>query len=68
MFKEWAEMKRNEAKHSDELQLKKKWKDRLEDLFDIALANALGMTIIQEDKNFLPFSREKGLPGMIGIR
>ena len=41
MFKEWAQLKRNKAKHAEEFQLKeKKWKDGLEDLFDIAHANA----------------------------
>ena len=55
MFKEWTKLKTNKAKHSEELQLKEKWKDGLEDLFNIAHANALGMTNIQEDKNFLPF-------------
>ena len=45
---------RNKAKHSEELQLKKKkWKNGLENLFDIAHANALGMITIEEDKNFL---------------
>ena len=52
MFKEWAKLKKNEAKRSEEFRLKKKWKDGLEDLFDIAHANASGMTTIQEDKNF----------------
>ena len=37
-----AELKRNQAKHSEELQLKKKWKNGLENLLDIAHANALG--------------------------
>ena len=58
MFKEWAELKKNKAKHSEELQLKeKKWKDGLEHLFDIAQANALGMTTIQEIKIFLKRKR-----------
>ena len=46
LFKEWTQLKRNKAKHSEELQLKKKWKDGLEDLLNIAHANALGMTTI----------------------
>ena len=58
MFKEWAKLKKNKAKHSEGFRLKEKWKVGLEDLFDIAHANALGMTTIQEDKNFL-LSKEK---------
>ena len=43
----WAQLKRNKTKYSEELQLEeKKWKDGLEDLFDIALAHALGKTTI----------------------
>ena len=68
MFKEWAELKRNKAKHSEEFQLKeKKWKDGLENLYNIAHANALGITTVQEDKNF-PFQKEKSLPSRLGIR
>ena len=47
MLKEWAQLKKNKAMHSEKLQLKeKKWKDGLKDLFEIAHANALGMTTI----------------------
>ena len=46
-----------------ELQLKeKKWKNGLENLFDIAHANnTLGMTTIQEYKNFLPLEKKASL-------
>ena len=42
--------------------------NQLDDLFDIAHANALYMIRIQEDKMFLLSQRQKGRPGcMLGV-
>jgi len=70
MFREWEKLKKNKenkVKRSEALQQKEEnWKERLEDLFDIAHAGALELTTIQEDKDFLIAQREKGRRGMMG--
>ena len=42
---------------------RKKWKNSLNNLFDIAHANAVQMISIQEDGDFLSAQRETGLRG-----
>lgn len=70
MFKEWTKLrknKENKAKRSEGLELKEtKWQEELEDLFDIAHADALNMIKNKEDKNFLLAQRKQGRPGLIG--
>lgn len=44
------------------------FKEKIDDLFDIASADALNKMSIEEDKNFLLMQRQKGRPGcMAGI-
>lgn len=51
-----------------QIQKKNDFKDCLDDLFDIAHADALEMITIEQDKQFLLKQREKGRPGsMAGI-
>jgi len=70
LFREWEKLrknKENKAKRSESLQQKEKnWKEGLEDLFDIAHADALELMTIQEDKDFLIAQREKGRRGQMG--
>lgn len=70
LFKEWQNLKKNKenkSKRSDGLKLKEDmWSNNLDDLFDVAHANALQMIRIQEDKDFLLAQREKGRPGKMG--
>lgn len=70
LFKEWQKLKKNKenkSKRSEGLQQKEEeWKLALEDLFDIAHANALNMIKIEEDKEFLLSQRQKGRPGKLG--
>lgn len=59
--------KENKAKRSESLQQKEQnWKEGLEELFDIAHADALELMTIQEDKDFLIAQREKGRRGQMG--
>lgn len=70
LFKDWQKLKKNKenkAKRSEFLKQKEEeWGLALDDLFDIAHANALDMIKIQEDKDFLLSQRQKGRPGKIG--
>lgn len=69
-FKEWQKLKKNKenkVKRSEGLRNKeKKWQDSLEDLFDIAHADALNKITIEEDRLFLIEQRKRGRPGTIG--
>ncbi|XP_053977478.1 uncharacterized protein LOC128875689 [Hylaeus volcanicus] len=49
-----------------QIQREQEFKDSLDDLFDIAHANALEMIKIEEDKLFLLKQREKGRVGLMG--
>lgn len=69
MYQEWRQLQKH-AGRSSEAQKKKEanFISKLEDLFDIAHANALNMISIEEDKQFLINQRKKGRPGsMYGI-
>ena len=70
IYKEWKKLKKNKenkAKRSDYLKKKEdQWNEGLEELFDIAHANALEMITIQEDKDFLLYQREKIRRGEMG--
>ncbi|KAK2717035.1 hypothetical protein QYM36_007247 [Artemia franciscana] len=68
-FEEWRLLKKNKARKSSTLQAREAaFVSRLEDLFDIAHADALNTMSIQEDKDFLLAQREKGRRGsMVGV-
>lgn len=70
LFKELENLKKykeNKSKRSDGLRRKEEtWNNNLDDLFDVAHANALEMIRIQEDRDFLLTQREKGRPGKMG--
>ncbi|KAK2708416.1 hypothetical protein QYM36_014133, partial [Artemia franciscana] len=60
-FEEWRLLKKNKARKSSTQQAREAaFVSRLEDLFDIAHADALNTMSIQEDKDFLLAQREKG--------
>lgn len=69
-FDEWQKLKKNKenkAKRSEGLQKKEKeWQDSLDDLFDIAHADALNKITIEEDRLFLIEQRKRGRPGTMG--
>lgn len=59
--------KENKVKRSEGLRNKEKeWQDSLEDLFDIAYADALNKITIEEDRLFLIEQGKRGRPGTIG--
>ena len=59
--------KENKSKRSEGLRLKEgKWKESLDELFDIAHSNALDMIKIPEDRAFLLAQREPGRRGIMG--
>ncbi|KAK2706392.1 hypothetical protein QYM36_016436 [Artemia franciscana] len=63
-FEEWRLLKKNKARKSSTQQAREAaFVSRLEDLFDIAHADALNTMSIQEDKDFLLAQREKGRRG-----
>ncbi|KAK2727043.1 hypothetical protein QYM36_007784 [Artemia franciscana] len=68
-FEEWRLLKKNKARKSSTQQAREAaFVSRLEDLFDIAHADALKTMSIQEDKDFLLAQREKGRRGsMVGV-
>ncbi|KAK2719576.1 hypothetical protein QYM36_005147 [Artemia franciscana] len=68
-FEEWRLLKKNNARKSSTQQAREAaFVSRLEDLFDIAHADALNTMSIQEDKDFLLAQREKGRRGsMVGV-
>ena len=67
MFFEWKGLlkhrKRTTSAHKEK---EAQFVERLEDLFDIAHANALNIMKIKEDKDFLISQRQKGRLGSIG--
>lgn len=68
LYNEWRALQKN-RKRRNELQEKRErdFLDKLNDLFDIAHADALQLINIEEDKQFLENQRKKGRPGsMIG--
>lgn len=70
MYEKWKLMKKTvPAKRSAaQNQVVGTFVDSLDDLFDIAAADALVMIRIEEDKKFLLMQREKGRPGcMAGV-
>jgi hypothetical protein len=68
-FESWRLMKKNAARASDVQKAKETaFSARLDDLFDIAHADALQMIKIAEDRLFLLAHREKGHRGsMVGL-
>jgi len=69
-FEEWRLLKKNKARKSTtQLERESAFVSRLEDLFDVAHADALTKTsVLQEDKDFLLAQREKGRRGsMAGV-
>ncbi|KAK2702108.1 hypothetical protein QYM36_019238 [Artemia franciscana] len=69
VFEEWRLLKKNKARKSSTQQAREAaFVSRLEDLFDIAHADALNTMSIQEEKDFLLAQREKGRRGsMVGV-
>lgn len=70
LFKEWQNLKKNkENKARRSVSLKEResnWSHDLDELFDIAHADALQMIKIEEDKQFLLAQRQKGRRGKMG--
>lgn len=70
IFNEWQKLKKNKenkAKRSEGLKEKENnWQKNLDELFDIAHADALNIIGIEEDKQFLLLQRKEGRPGKIG--
>lgn len=70
LYDVWKNVHKESAnKRSDRSKLNvNNFKETLDDLFDIACANALNEISIEEDKKFLLMQRQKGRPGcMAGV-
>ncbi|KAF2898491.1 hypothetical protein ILUMI_07687 [Ignelater luminosus] len=64
-YHKWRDIhKPSERTTTTQKQNVEKFQDQLEDLFDIAHANALDIISIEEDRQFLLSQRQKGRPGL----
>src|SRR5262245_47870784 len=64
LFEKWRLIKKNKGRQStSQKEREEAFVYKLDDLFDIALANALTMMTADEDKDFLLAQREKGRRG-----
>ena len=67
IFDDWRRLKKNKGRRTEtQSSNEAKFCDRLDDLFDIAHANALELIKIPEDREFLIAQREKGRRGCMG--
>lgn len=63
----WIRIKKNASRRTETQKEKEcQFKERLQDLFDIAHADALSMKKLPEDREFLQAQREKGRRGSMG--
>jgi len=69
LYDKWRKLQKNDGRSSESHKKKEAdFESKLQDLFDIAHANALDMISIEDDKQFLLNQRLKGRPGfMYGI-
>lgn len=69
LYNEWRNLSKHKNRDSELFKRKcEEWKEALNDLFDIAKANAIGLIKIGEDKQFLIKQRLKGRQGsMAGV-
>ena len=66
-FHSWQNLQKHEKRQPiTQKAHEEKFKQSLDDLFDVAHANALSMMTIEEDKQFLMAQREKGRQGCMG--
>lgn len=67
LYKEWRNLQKHcKRKTLKQEQNERNFKDKLENLFDIAHANALDLIKIEEDKQFLLCQRQEGRVGTLG--
>ena len=68
-FEEWSLLKKNKGRPTATQKARENsFISSLDDLFDVAHADALNMMTIEEDKQFLLAQREKGRRGsMVGL-
>jgi len=67
LHSKWVNLKKNKSKKTDNQQRNEDtFKDTFNDLFDVAHADALSLTKLTEDKEFLLAQREKGRRGCMG--
>lgn len=70
LYETWKTIQKHipEKRSDAQKEIANKFVERLDDLFDIAAANALQEIRIEEDKQFLIMQRQKGRPGcMAGV-
>ena len=69
LYEEWARLKKNKSRTTKtQKDNEKQFVNLLENLFDIAHANAMSMIELDEDKEFLKAQREKGRRGSMVSR
>ena len=67
LFRSWLNLQKNEKRQSiTQKTHEENVKQSLDNLFDVAHANALSLMTIEEDKHFLLAQREKGRRGCMG--
>ncbi len=67
LYSDWQSLQRNASRNTPaQKQRETKFTDMLDDLFDVAHADALQMIKIDEDREFLIAQREKGRRGCLG--
>lgn len=69
VYEDWRKLDKNKTRNTETQKAhENKFKEQLEDLFDISHADALNLIKINEDRQFLLKQREKGPPGcMLGM-
>src|SRR5215469_11266488 len=67
LFVEWNNLKKSKGRRTGtQMNNEQTFLEKVENLFDIAHANAMAMITENEDKLFLEYQRKKGRPGRIG--
>lgn len=66
LYREWENIQKGSRRNTETQKEKENvFRNKLDDLFDIAHANALEQMTIHEDKEFLQMQRQKGRPGVM---
>jgi hypothetical protein len=66
MYNEWRNLQKHATRRNEnQINKEKQFKDQLEDLYDIAHANAMQMISLEDDKKCLTLQRHKGRPGYL---
>lgn len=66
LYNDWRNLQKHATrKNENQINKEKQFTDQLENVFDIAHANAMQMISLEEDRIFLTLQRQKGRPGYL---